>query len=161
MKTALFSYLKTKQDAQYFREQVTELGRDLYTVSTSFETRVHDLFSFELAEKLLAEAKEQGVSFSDPQNTQHFLEEVERELQALPMVTLRLAFEPQYDLVKNISSWFDTELQRHVLIDIVIDPAVIGGLVLEWNGIHRDYTLKKLIQEKLQKGKAVEAGELA
>ena len=152
MKTALFSYIRTKQDSLYLREQLTELGRDLYNVSTPFDSRVHELFSFELAEKLLAEAREQSVTLTDPQRVSSFLNTLEQGLQALPTGTLRLAFEPQYDLVKSISSWFDSELQSHVLLDIVVDPSVIGGLIVEWNGSHRDYTLKKIIQEKLNQG---------
>lgn len=155
MKTALFSYIRTKQDGLYLREQLTELARDLYNISIPFDSRVHELFSFEFAEKLLAEAREQGVVLTDPQGISAFLDTLEGELQTLPTVTLRLAFEPQYDLVKNISKWFDAELRSHVLLEVIVDPTVIGGLIVEWNGAHRDYTLKKIIQEKLEKGKGV------
>ncbi len=160
MNLPILTHIYTQEDKVYILDKLDKLGQATYSVKTSFESEVYNAFSFFLAESLLESAKSQNVSLTDPQAVQGFLQEVQAAINALPKATVRLAFTPSNDLLRDIAKRFDILIGGKIIVDYVVDPDLIGGVIVEVNGKHLDYSLKKLIREKLsfEIGKEKEAG---
>ncbi len=65
---------------------------------------------------------------------------------------MTLAFEPKQEFLVSISSWFVVHTKKAVLLDILKDMKLGGGMVIEYKGLHRDYSLQKMIRDRREKG---------
>jgi F0F1-type ATP synthase delta subunit len=150
----LFSFLHTREDALYMQQTLDTVSSNLFSVKSSFEHDLLQAFSLPVAEEILKDMREQGVSSQNGALVQKYIDTLKSEIQQLPKITLRIAFNPGFDLIRNISMRFDAISETKVLLEFVVDPKVIGGVSIEWNGVFLDYSLKKLLQEKLSSQKA-------
>lgn len=65
-------------------------------------------------------------------------------------VNLTLAFLPSKSLVKKLALWFKKNFGSKVVLDIQVDPKILGGAILSFNGYYRDFSLKKKLERKLK-----------
>jgi F0F1-type ATP synthase delta subunit len=119
-------------------------------VGKSFDEQVHQQFSLTIAEELLQAVTEAKVSTTEAASLQRYLGELQAQIKALPVVTIRMAIIPSNDLLRSISKWFDAVMSEKTLVSYVLDSTVIGGAAIEWNGAYLDYSLKKQLAEKLK-----------
>lgn len=142
-------YLHTKEDTAYIREKLSKLSREAFKVQKPFQKKIFEVFSVSLAEEFLKMAEEKKVNLADSAACEAFIKQLIGEIQSMPSVKLHLSFEPSYDLLSNISKWFEDVAGRPVIIDYVVNPDLIGGALIEWNGKYFNYSLQKLIREKM------------
>jgi len=97
--------------------------------------------------------EEKGMLSKNPEQQYSFLEKIKKYLLSLPEVKLEIAFSPSNDFLKNISLWFKEELGQKVILDLTVNPKIVGGAIIEYQGNWRDYSLAreidKLINDKL------------
>jgi F0F1-type ATP synthase delta subunit len=74
-----------------------------------------------------------------------FLNKLAEAISTLPTVHLTLAVAPKMQLIKTISQWFIATYQKTVLLDIKVEPSLMAGSIVEFNGRYKDYSLKKSI----------------
>lgn len=72
---------------------------------------------------------------------------IEKNLLSLPVLRLEIAFKPTDEFIKKLSDWVEKEAQQKVILDIVVNPKVVAGALIEYQGIFRDYSLSKRIEE--------------
>lgn len=137
-------------------DKLEQLEQSVFSVKVPFEQQVHDLFSLPIAESILATAASSKVSSSDSTAIQNFIRGLQSEIKGLPTVTLRLAFSPSNDLLRDTSMWFDNMCGMKIITTYQVDPSLLGGVAIELNGKYLDYSVKKLIDEKLSDTKTVE-----
>ncbi|HRN96394.1 MAG TPA: F0F1 ATP synthase subunit delta [Candidatus Levybacteria bacterium] len=137
------------EDKAYMLEKLAVLEKGIFSLKKSFEEQVQEYFSLPVAEALLRSASRAQISSTNPELIQKFLKDQQASIKSLRVVVLRVAFIPSNDVLRNISKWFDVYLQEKVVIEFVVDSSLIGGAAIEWNGRYLDYSLKKLLQEKM------------
>ncbi len=75
-------------------------------------------------------------------------EALEKEIKEVPTLTVDMVFEPNQketlELLERTRKIFDFD----VFLDLRINPSLIGGCVLVWNGMVFDYSIKKAMKEK-------------
>lgn len=150
MKLPIIEKIHTTDDRVYLIEKLDELSQTNYSVKSTFEDEVGKLFSLGFADSILEAAKSKNINLSDPQAVQSFLEDLKTEIQSIPNITLRLAFEPSYDLLRNISIWYKNTIGTKYIVEYTYNPDIVGGVVIEDNGKYIDCSVKKIIQEKLK-----------
>jgi len=157
MNLPITSFIYSVEDRAFLLEKLAELEKAVFTTEKPFEKHVQDELSFSVSQALLVQAQQANVSFNSPESIKNFLSEQEAMVRALPIVGIRVAVPLSYDTVKSISKWFDSNLEKKVLVELKVDSGLLGGATIEWNGKYMDYSLKKLLNEKLkphmQKGK--------
>ena len=62
-------------------------------------------------------------------------------LDTLSVIKLTLAVDPTQEIIKKIASFIKSGLNKNALLKITVDPKILGGMILESNGLYRDYTL--------------------
>ena len=66
----------------------------------------------------------------------------------MPVVTIRIAFNPNEEIVNEATSWFVENYGKNVQLDFVFDKNLIAGAVIIFNQQSKDFSLKKRIEEK-------------
>jgi F0F1-type ATP synthase delta subunit len=69
----------------------------------------------------------------------------------IPKVKLEIAFEPREEFILKIEEWFREKVKKRMILDIIVNPKVIGGARIEFQGKWKDFSLEKEI-EKLYGG---------
>ncbi len=116
---------------------------------------------FKEKEKKLSEKIERKVSF----DLENFVKELEKKeklenlkevekifenlkkyLLSLPQIKLKIAFEPKRDFQEKIAKIFDKKL----ILDFEVDPEIIGGVIVEYEGKIFDFSLKRNLERILK-----------
>lgn len=151
---SILDVLYTKSQATSFLKTLDALIEELYATKGSVEKRIEEAFPYEIKQAFITCAKENKINTEDPIQTKKFLVGLKKLLQSLPSVTMYIAFEPTEKNLKAISSWFVTKLSQKYLLDLHIKHQIIGGVIVEMNGLSKDYSLKNKINT-LYRGKNI------
>lgn len=80
-----------------------------------------------------------------------FFESLAAKMKLVTPLIIYLSFDPEAALVEQIGLWLRSNLNdKRTLMDIKIDPTLIGGCAIVTKGIYRDYSVKgRIDQQKL------------
>lgn len=90
------------------------------------------------------------IDESNPDSVIQFLDKVISQIDSLEKVDLTVAVEPTEELIRSISDWVQEEVQENLLIDIEVDPDVLGGVKLSYKGNYLDLSLDKKLKETFE-----------
>lgn len=147
----ILELVKTKDDARQLQKDITAVIDALFSDAQVIEM-LHMHLPYEKKEKLLALMRIHQIPLTDASLIQQFLQQLISRSQELPVITITLAFEPKQQLVTSLSAWFAVHAKKAVLLDILVDKKLIGGAIIASNGIYKDYSVKKILEEKYKKG---------
>lgn len=100
-------------------------------------------FNFATREEALTELWDKRGEFEKNDELEKF-EQIEKQIKQMPVLTISVVVDlNQEDLVK-----IREKIGLDRFLDIKIDPTLIGGCVLIWQGEVHDYSVKKSIAEK-------------
>ena len=145
----LLEIIKTKDDARELLLQIEDALNELYKHKKDGLSVIEDVFPYEKKEKMLALLAAQKVDVKNSIQVTEFFNQLQKTIQAIPVVSLTLAFEPKFSFIKKMSSWLVVRLKKTVLLDITVDRLLIGGAIVSSGGRYKDYSLKKILGEKL------------
>lgn len=72
---------------------------------------------------------------------------LEKELRVLPEIKLDIAFFPKDNFLNRISQWLQEEFGQRIILDITVNPKIVAGAIIEYQGIWRDFSLAKKIDQ--------------
>ncbi len=79
-------------------------------------------------------------------NLYQIFTDLENALQNITALVVYLAFEPGGEETEEIGRYIRTNFKTVPIIDLKLDPALIGGCALVYNGVYRDYSVKGRIE---------------
>jgi len=144
----LLQNIITKRDAQRLLEEIEIIRKGLFEAG---EGALESL----LKNKVRAETAEvirETFSKADL-DKKGYLDKVEELIMKMPNVSFILAFEPSEGAVERFYSKVSEATGKRVLLDIVYEPQIIGGVVIIFNGRYRDYSFKKIFELEFEKGR--------
>lgn len=97
------------------------------------------------AKKLPLAISEKLSGIEERLSIRELLSDFQREYSSRPVVKMTLAFEPDRDFIKNIAGFFSDNLEQKVVLDLVVDPLIIGGAKIICNDHYKDYSLASRI----------------
>ncbi|MGI5826508.1 MAG: F0F1 ATP synthase subunit delta [Patescibacteria group bacterium] len=145
--SVILDLVNTKSEANDLIKQLDGLIESLYEVKGSVESKMNKNLTQELKEALLKVCRKNKVDLNNAIAFQKFLESLKIAVQKIPLAKLSFAFEPNGDIIKKIASWIAVNLKEKVLIEIEVNPAIIGGLLIEFNGNYKDYSLRNKLSD--------------
>lgn len=80
-----------------------------------------------------------------------FLEILRDDLISLPQVDLQIAFDPSPETVSKISDWFEENLKKKVILNFKINPKIVGGAKVGYEGRVLNFSLIEEIKKELKK----------
>lgn len=99
---------------------------------------------------LKKEAKKQKINLNNRQEAKDFLAKMKKSLADLPTVSLTLALAPSQALGKRLASWLGEFVAPNAILDITVDKAILGGVLISFRGHYYDFSLKKKLEKKLK-----------
>ncbi len=71
------------------------------------------------------------------------LNDLKEDLTKTPKLLMTLAFKPDAKFTNQLFLWVKTTVGPSYLLELAYDPDIIGGSVIVYNGLYKDFSLKK------------------
>lgn len=139
----LSSFFKTKAQAMDFSIRLSQITQEVFVTDFHLEAALTDQLGLQKKDALLTLLHKNKVAVDKPSAVKEFLTRLQTQINDLPVLTLSLAFEPKDATLKVLSDWFLLNIKRHVLFDITVDPTLIAGIVIHFNGKFLDYSIRE------------------
>lgn len=82
-------------------------------------------------------------------NVYVFFENLEKQLNSMPVLTMYLTFEPDDLSLTQIGEMTRKTFNNpNLILELKYDPRLLAGAALSWKGIYRDYSLRARIEER-------------
>jgi F0F1-type ATP synthase delta subunit len=91
-----------------------------------------------------------------PENTDErsaFLERLKTHLQTIPQIRIQVARALSNNFLKNISLRLSQEPGEKIILNIILNPKIVGGAIIEYKGEYRNFSLEKKINEIISEKK--------
>ena len=74
-----------------------------------------------------------------------FFSELEVDLDGMPEVVLEVPIEPSEGLIEKVNEWLLGNMDNKVIVNFVINPRLIGGATISFQGKFGDYSLSSVL----------------
>lgn len=146
----LSSFFKTKAQAMDFSTRLSQISQQVFVTDFRLEAALTDQLGLKQKDALLTLLHKHTVAIDKPSAVKEFLTRLQTQINNLPVLSLSLAFEPKDATLKVLSDWFLLNIKRHVLFDITVDPTLIAGIVIHFNGKYLDYSIREAFTAVIQ-----------
>lgn len=145
----LFGKILTKDDVLYLKEKILKLQQEVFRKAGSLSEKAKEVSEKELVE-IIFDSEKKGKISLDPKKQFDYLENLQKELDDLPVLKMVLAFSPSPEIIKRISQ-FVREGGEKIVLDIAVNPEIIGGVILEYKGKYLDLSFCKEVKNFIEK----------
>lgn len=101
--------------------------------------------------RLVEKLEKENSFFRSPNQQLSFFRNLKKNLKKTPQLKLELAFQPSIEFLLKIKQWFKEKNQREVILDLSVNPEVVGGAIIEYQGKYRNLSVGKKIDELFSK----------
>lgn len=143
----LSEFIKTKSQATDFSAKLDALNESIFKVGFDLETALSGYFSLDKKDKFLKLCRDNNVNIKSPSDLKAFFEKLQDKVREIKIINLTLAFEPNDKTLKKFIQWFQVNMQKEVLFEIEVDPRLVAGAVITYNGKYQDYSLRKKVDQ--------------
>jgi len=81
------------------------------------------------------------------QNVAARISSLQTEIDMLPVLTLYIPVEFPAEEITFLGQWARTHCHESVMMDVHIDPAVVGGCAFVWNDAYHEFSFRTRIKE--------------
>lgn len=145
--TALHPYLLTKKDATTFTLLLERLLDGFFKEGFNMQETLTRETPYELKKAIKKILSESNIKIDNKTEQEVFLRRLKEEVSQLPIVHLILAFSPREDFISTIQDWFYQNYKKTVLLEISTDESLVAGMVVSFNGLANDYSIKNQINQ--------------
>jgi len=141
MYSELFSLARTQDEVDLLRQELKLLSDSLFQRQGAFEevlTKKIRAKTANVVRKIFASA--------EINNKEKFFEEIIGSFGQLKQLELIVAFEPREETVERIWEWVAKNMGAGIVLNIRVDPGIGAGTILDYQGVYRNYSLKKLLE---------------
>jgi len=146
MSSPVLSFIKTTQEQRLFADELASLKNALYQDQAHFDEVLNGLRP-QIAKALATELSASSDSRED------YLNGLLEELQRIQTIGLTLAFEPSNATINKIYDWIASHTTTPTLIDIDVNPRILGGVIIVSKGTYSDFSVKKMVDHYLSEHK--------
>ncbi len=86
-----------------------------------------------------------------PQNHGEIINTLLKQVDTLKTLIIYLPFEIQNDEIPKLGKYLRSSYGKNFLYETRLDPGLLGGCALVWNGIYKDYSLRARIDNNKDK----------
>lgn len=148
----ILSEIQTKEEARELSFLIDTLLADIYkTNKKAVEKDLEKSLSQKIYQKII---KTMGTDYT-LSDVKQFLTELKENLQKLKILNLTLAIQPTAALIKEISLWIKENLGEGIILGIEKDKDIMGGAIISFEGSYKDYSLRKVYEEKINQSKLI------
>lgn len=143
----LSDFFKTKTQANDFSSRIAAISEMIYTTDFSLEKALEKHLGLEKKDKFLALLQKNEVNKTATPALKEFFEKTQEAIKSTPTTPLTIAFEPREQTLTMLSDWFLLHMNKHVIFDITVDPSLIAGAAITFNGKYFDFSVKQQFEQ--------------
>lgn len=136
-------FAKTKAEALDFSDRVSAIANMVYQSGFQLDQTLMQTFGMQKKDAFLSLLRDHKVSTESHSDLKNFLTKIQETTLALPTLSLTLAFQPTEQTLETLSRWFMLNIKKQVLFDITVDPKIIAGMLISYQGKYLDFTIKQ------------------
>lgn len=151
--SAILADIDTKLERDALMLELENLLDSFFVSKRNTFEKLDEIVSFDRREKILESCKLNSIDVSDMASFKDFCTQLLTKIKELSVIELTLAFSPPRLMLDRVSQWFDHVLSKKIILEIKVKPEILGGVRVSYHGLYRDYSVKKLLEEKIKAGK--------
>ena len=141
----------TREELSVLLDQIDEAARFVYKGGDIvFSEKIKGVASEEFR-GVIASLEGAGKFPVGDEEQSEFFKDLKKYLEVLPVVRLTIAFSPSQDFITGLSEWLKKEAGKRIILEILVKEDLVGGLIVEYGGEYRDYSLARKLDELLEK----------
>jgi len=142
---SILSQLKTKDQADHLVEELNNLKfQEFKPDLKSREEQIKNELGASYASELISIVNNQNIS-----DFAKFIDDLISQIKQKKEISLVIAFEPRVKTIDHIYTWVSQNISKDILIDIQVDPSIVGGAQITFEGKYGDYSLQNLLSAEL------------
>lgn len=138
----LSDFFTTKIEAADFSARITAIYEMLFRTNFNLENALTDQFGINKKDRFIMILHANNVNPESLPAVKDFLFLLITKINALPVLSLTVAFEPHAQTLKTISEWFFINMKKQVLFEISIDRRLVAGAAITYNGKFFDFSIR-------------------
>jgi hypothetical protein len=140
-------FFRTNVQAVDFITRLANISEELYETNFNLEKALVEQFGIRKSDKFNELLRDNRIPPGSSAALKDFINKIQEIVSSLPVVSLTIAFEPEEETLKNIFDWFPLNINRQVLLDIKVDPNLIAGANIGYNGKCLDCSIKPIFDQ--------------
>lgn len=144
MDEEILTQIKTTESAEVFKDELELLLKSLYLGSDEFSSILKTKVRANISEYIKNRLSEKDIDI------EVLLISLINKVQNIPSVRLIIAYEPSEDAIDRFYSFIAGACQKHILLDLGYAPDIIGGAVIIYRGIYRDFSFKYIFEKEFK-----------
>lgn len=137
----------TKEDLVFLLGEINLVQKSVFKdIDIPLSERVQENISEDF-KQFIKKLEEEKIILKNPQENQTFFDNLKKYLQSLPQIKIEVAFPPEKKFIDKVFLWLKKEFNQKLILDLVFNPKIIGGAVIEYKGKRINLSLAKKIDE--------------
>lgn len=149
---SFFEGLILVSDREKLIDQIEMVRREIFAVSNSetLEQTLKKQLSESRAKEFFLYLSKYKKNIYDGHIIEEILESLRGKAMDLDVVRLSLAIDMSRSEISELHTKLTEQLNQRVLLDVHIEPSLLAGLRLEYNGVYLDLSLSTRIKGMIQ-----------
>jgi sugar-specific transcriptional regulator TrmB len=143
----LSDFITTKSQAVDFSARLSSISEMIYETDFDLEKNLQEQFGIQKKDAFLSLLRKNEIPPGSNSALNNFFGKIQETISSLPTAIIVLAVEPKSEILKTISDWFLLNLKQQILIEIQIDPKIIAGAAVNYQGKRLDASIKSIFNE--------------
>lgn len=139
--------LITVTQRDYLLDSIEVLQNSLFTTHQTIYELTSIALSLPWSDLVVRMYHEQNLLESDKDGCRAILTTITKTVKAMEVLEIRVAYNITDADVRDIKNWLFYQLKRQILLNIIVDSSLVGGIVLYRNGTFKDYSVGSYIDQ--------------
>lgn len=135
-------FFQTKAQASDFSARLSLIMEKIYNTTFDLEKTLIDQLGLKKKDAFMSLLRENKIDSKNATAIKTFITSLIEYTNKLPVLSLVVAFEPKEKTLQKLSQWSVLNLNKQAIFDITVDPTLIGGAAIDFNGKHMDFSIR-------------------
>lgn len=147
----LFKNIYDHSDQADMIRVLEEIELNIFKKNTKIDDYLQNKIPQALGKDLNEYIVAQKIDIYDAISLSKFIADIKKALMRVAVMDLYLSFDPSRETVKMFGEWLGENMSSKVILRIHTNPELLGGAIVEFNGLRKDYSLNFMLKEKFNK----------
>lgn len=147
--------IKTREQLEEFSSEIDNILSSLFKVKNkNIEEILNNTVgqkTLEIVKKLVQENK---IDSSDYNSLDKLLNGIKQDFKKIRILKMSLAIDPTSEIIDHLFDWVKKNLGEGIILDIDKNETILGGAVISFDGMYKDLSLKRTLEETFKNKKA-------
>lgn len=136
--------VSTRDDLNMINSKLNLLEEALY------ETK-GNTFDFVLKNSLDVSLSKLISRLSMVESKEEVIKKIRQNLEKIKIIEITLAFSPSQIFSEKIANWLKKTIKENIAVDIKLEPSILGGVTISFEGKYFDGSLRNKLDNELKK----------